>query len=99
MQSNQEPHIGDKIYLPTSLYVTHGEDDFIGGICIISKAIKYGEDDAKEKGSSWRIEVLEDPGSFYSWDYLLELQDKLKVEFGDQRAYKRPDYREEFNRL
>ena len=35
------PKVGDQVYLDTSLYVTHGEDDFIGGLCEVISVEKH----------------------------------------------------------
>ena len=81
------PKIGDLVYVDTSLFVTHGIDDFIGGLCEVISV----EDD------NW-IRVKEDPDTSHSWEYLAKMQDKLKKEFGNKRGYQRPDHRPEFNR-
>jgi len=86
------PKVGDLVYVDTSLFVTHGEDDFIGGLCEVISVETYGED-------NHRISVKEDPDTSHSWEYLAEMQDKLKKEFGKKRGYQRPDTRPEFNRL
>ena len=85
------PKVGDQIYVDTSLHVTHGIDDFIGGLCEVMSVEKH------EK-NIW-ITVKEEPDTKYNWSHLSELQDKLKIEFGNSRGHKRPDYRSEFNRL
>jgi hypothetical protein len=85
------PRVGDEVYVGTALFLTHGEDDFIGGLCTISKVEKYGD-------NIW-IEVEEDPGTSNSWYYLKELQEELREEFGFERGHKKPDYRKEFNEL
>lgn len=81
------PRVGDKIYMDTWLFLNHGADDFIGGICTVSKV------------SNGCVEVVEDPGSQYSWEQLSKQQEKLRKEFGDQKGHKRPDNRPEFNRI
>jgi hypothetical protein len=85
------PKVGDQIYVDTSLYVTHGADDFIGGLCEVASVEKEGN-------TVW-ISVKEDPETFYRWEDLNKIQEQLKSEFGNKRGYKRPDYRPEFNRL
>ncbi len=84
------PKIGDEIYVDTWLYLTHGEDDFIGGLCTIT--------DVRTAGDNIWIENDEDSGSL-NWNHLKDEQAQLKAKFGTKRGYKRPDYREEFNRL
>jgi hypothetical protein len=86
------PEIGDLVYVDSSLHVTHGIDDFIGGLCEVKSIETFGE-------KLHRIRVKEDPDTSYSWEYLLELQDKLKKEFGEKKGHSRPDLRSEFNEL
>lgn len=88
------PKVGDKIYVDTELYVSHGVDDFKGGLATVSKVekLKFGA----EPGT-W-VEIKENPGSLYNWDgYLSEIQDELKKKFGDQTARLDPDPRPEMN--
>jgi hypothetical protein len=85
------PKVGDSIYVDTSLYVTHGADDFIGGLCEVASV-------KEEWGTLW-VCVKEDPETLYGWPELYKIQDRLKSEFGNKRGYKRPDYRKEFNEL
>ncbi|MFA5154408.1 MAG: hypothetical protein WC554_17825 [Clostridia bacterium] len=84
-----EPKVGLKIYVPGAMYVYRGEDDFAGGIATISKVDK--------ENNIIMISIEERPGTRYNWKYLLEDQDKLKTQFGDQIAHPDPDYRAEFN--
>jgi len=85
--SNDIPKVGDHIYVDTSLFVTHGEDDFIGGLCRVCSV------------KDFMIEVEEDPGAFYNWHSLREEQESLKKQFGNKRGYKKRDHRDEFNSL
>jgi hypothetical protein len=85
------PKVGDLVYVDTSLFVTHGIDDFIGGLCEVIAVDPPGKENCS-------IRVKEDPDTIHSWAYLAELQEKLKAEFGQSRGYQRPDYRPEFNR-
>ena len=39
-KKKQEPYIGQKIYVPTSLYLSHGIDDFEGGTQMIDNSYK-----------------------------------------------------------
>ena len=83
------PKIGEKIYIPTSLFVYRGEDDIIGGISTI-KSIE-------NKHNCIMVEVNENKGTFYNYKVLLEEQEELKKEFGNKKAKKQPDNRPEFN--
>jgi len=92
----REPKIGEKIYVPTSLYVYRGEDDFIGGIATISE-IDYDKNLPKDHHNYIMIGIEGRPGCMYNWKILLKDQKKLKKEFGEQIAHPDPDLREEFN--
>ena len=85
------PKVGDQIYIDTSLYVTHGIDDFIGGLC----EVEYVKID--ENGVF--VAVKEEPGAFYAWKYLSLEQDTLKQKFDNQPGYQKPDFRKQFNEL
>lgn len=78
--------IGDKIYVGSTFYLSHGEDDFQGGITTISGFNEYGF-----------VEVRERPNHFINPDHLKENQKKWKKEYGNQIARKVPDLRGEFN--
>lgn len=79
--------VGDNIYINSSYYLSHGSDDFTGGLCKISriKKEKFGD------GSIIWIEVEERPGHDYNYEVLLEEQEELKKEFGRRRGYECPD--------
>jgi len=49
-----------------------------------------------ESGAPW-VEVLQNPGTSYSWTLLAEKQTELAAEFGDTWAHADPDLRPEFN--
>lgn len=55
--------VGDKIYIETSWYIDHGEDDVQGGLATVSavRVEKYGT----------FVEVKEVPGSGYNLDVLM----------------------------
>lgn len=36
-----EPKVGDKIYVPSRLYISRGSDDFAGGIATVKRVYKY----------------------------------------------------------
>lgn len=79
--------MGDWIYIPSELYLSHGEDDVIGGLARIKQI--------RPEDGYLEFEGFE--GTFYGGGYLLANQEKLKAEFGDQKARKNPDHRPEFN--
>jgi len=76
--------VGARIYLPTELYLSHGEDDFNGGLC---KIIETGE----EGGWKW-VTVKENPGKRYSLDHVAKNQRKWKKEYGKSKGKRTPDY-------
>lgn len=83
------PRAGDDVYVPTSLHLTHGEDDFCGGLCRVVVV--------RELQGLLYVEVDEDPGTLHSWAYLEPLQDELRARFRDERGRPDPDQRPEFN--
>lgn len=85
------PKIGDEIYIDSAFYSTHGEDDFIGGLCTITFI------EVISPQNFW-IEIAEDRGRF-TWGYNQEQQQRLKAKFGTKRGERKPDFRDEFNRL
>ncbi|MDP2908002.1 MAG: hypothetical protein Q8O03_08775 [Nanoarchaeota archaeon] len=93
MHKKEKPRIGQEIYIPTSLYLGHGRDDFIGGLCTIVN-VKEGMSAGEYMPF---VEVAERPGQGYNWEYLQENQGKWKKEYGKKRGKPDPDYRAEFN--
>lgn len=86
--------IGGQLYLPTSAYLSHGVDDFHGGLAVVNK-INKGISGGKP---TLFVGFVEHPGHSYNLPILLEEQTELRERFGTQRAYPDPDYREEFNK-
>jgi hypothetical protein len=66
----REPVIGEKIYVPTSLYVYRGEDDFIGGLATINK-IKKDENLSSDHCNFIMIGIEGRKGTLYNWKNLL----------------------------
>lgn len=91
-----EPTIGQKIYVPSSLYVYRGQDDFAGGIATINK-IEKSKTLPPDHYNYLMVGIAERPGSLYNWRPLLERQEELKGMYGDQIAHPDPDDRPEFN--
>ena len=90
------PKVGDKIYVPTSLYVYHGEDDFAGGIATINK-VELSKTLPPDHYNYTMVGIEERPGTLYNWLPLQEKQEELKERYGDQIAHPDPDDRPEFN--
>jgi hypothetical protein len=81
------PAVGSDIYVRTSRYLSHGRDDFQGGLCKVAKVttgISAGQ-------LTWFVEVEERPGTSYNWEILRDEQAKLKSKYGDTRGYEDPD--------
>ena len=72
-----QPYIGQKIYINTRISLSHGEDDFLGGICKICSVV-IG------KGPFF-IEVREHEGVMYSYGKLLDMQQQLSQRFAKQK--------------
>lgn len=88
------PKVGDKIYVPTSLYVYHGRDDVQGGLATVTK-VEPGISGGRQVHY---VAVKEHPGHNYNWEgYLGPDQEKLKARFAGQVAHEDPDDRPEFN--
>jgi hypothetical protein len=88
----RRPTLGEDVYVPTSLHLTHGADDFAGGLCRIVRV-----DPETAPGGITFVEVEEDPGTLHNWKYLLEHQDEWRARYGDRRGCPDPDHRPEFN--
>lgn len=84
-----EPKLAQTVYVPTSLYIEHGEDDFVGGKATISGIFR--DDACSNEYNRLFVEVLERPGMRYNWRSLLEQQDKLREQFGDDFSKPDPD--------
>lgn len=85
--------VGDRIWVGTSLYMSHGEDDFIGGRATVA-SVKDGMNGGVMEPF---VTVAERPGTSYNWRYLAERQDELAERHGDEPAHAAPDSRPEFN--
>lgn len=83
------PKPGDIIYMDTELYLSHGEDDIIGGRAEVQEVRIEGK-------FVWIVFKLF-PDSLYNWAQLEPIQEDLKEKFGDTWARNEPDLRPEFN--
>lgn len=83
------PKEGDKIYVHSSLYISHGLDNFVGGKCTISK-IKVDYDLPEDSENRIMIGIKERPGYLYNYKLLLKEQDELKKEFGELKGHQDP---------
>lgn len=94
--TTQIPKIGDEIYVPSSCYVYRGEDDFEGGLAIISK-IEYSDHLPKNHFNYTMVGIKERPNTMYNYKVLLEKQAELKTVYEGKIAHADPDLRPEFN--
>jgi hypothetical protein len=84
---------GDVIYVDTSLYLSHGRDDFRGGL---AEVIEYRMDISAGKPAPF-VRLVQEPDTWHNWKMLAVEQKKLRVEFGKNWAHPDPDFRPEFN--
>ncbi len=83
------PTVGSEIYMPTCLYIGHGEDDFIGGRAIV-KSVNTG---ISGGATIHFVTVVERPGRSMNWEqYLAPMQEELRKKFGTEKAHMDPDY-------
>lgn len=90
------PKVGSKLYVQTSLYIGHGQDDFEGGLATIEE-IEEDPNLPKDHYNYYMVRLKERPGWCYNLRYLLEEQKKLKKEYKGKIAHPDPDDRMEFN--
>lgn len=84
---------GDIIYVDTCLYVSHGVDDFRGGLAEVAE---FGFLKAAGRETLF-VKVVQLMDTSQNWQMLAEQQSKLRAEFGKSWAHPDPDYRPEFN--
>lgn len=89
MKKKKLPEVGDKIYVGTSWYMSHGEDDVQGGLATVSK-VEVDEKCTNEYNRVM-VGVKEHPGHMYNLNHLLENQAKWKKEFKKSKAHPDPD--------
>jgi hypothetical protein len=84
---------GDVIYLDTELYISHGRDDFRGGL---AEVIEFSSDISAGKPTPF-VRAVQEPDTWHNWRELAAAQKKLRAEFGKNWAHPDPDHRPEFN--
>jgi hypothetical protein len=94
IETIEVPEKGDWIYLPTSLYLSHGADDFCGGRALVIE-VRRGVSAGRYTPF---VICAERRGSQYNWLVLMEEQDELRERYGESEAHADPDLRPEFNR-
>jgi hypothetical protein len=88
LKATDAPKVGDDIYVGSSYYIDHGEDDFEGGLCRVTQ-VSLGTSAGKKVPF---ILIQERPGHSYNWEYLKAHQAEWKKEFGKRRGYEDPDF-------
>lgn len=78
--------VGDWLYIDSEAYLSHGEDDVHGGLAQI-----------KEIRDDGYVVFVGFEDSWYNLKALLKSQTALKQRYGDEKAFKDPDTRQEFN--
>jgi hypothetical protein len=91
------PEIGDEIYIPSAYYLGHGADDVQGGKTTITEVFRNDALPHDHINSIFVTVEAINPATKYNYKALLEKQDDLKIQFGNQDAKPDPDYRREFN--
>jgi hypothetical protein len=89
------PRVGDLIYVDTSLYLDHGEDDVEGGLAQITKVSNRmsGGDD-----KCVFVEVAQTHANRNWTQFLYPEQKELMKQFGTRVSYPDPDTRPSMNR-
>jgi hypothetical protein len=83
------PEVGQEIYIKSSYYIDHGEDDVDGGLAHIER-IEYNPG-CKNPINRVMVKVREVDGHQYNYFTLMGDQDKLRADYGDREAKNNPD--------
>lgn len=86
--------MGEPIYIPTSLHVYRGRDDFEGGLCVVNR-IEMGKSAGKP---TFFIGIKETVGVLYNWEHLISNQEEWTKEYAGRKGRRNPDFRSEFNK-
>jgi hypothetical protein len=84
---------GDVIYIETELYLSHGRDDFRGGLAEVTG---FRSDISAGKPTRF-VRVAQQADTWHNWQMLAAAQKNLRTEFGTKWAHPDPDHRPEFN--
>ena len=79
---------GDELYVGSSFYIDHGEDDRCGGIAVVERVI-YKPIPANPI-NEWMVDFV-GLNSRFNLQMLLREQDKLKQEYGRRIAHQCPE--------
>lgn len=91
------PSKGESIFIPSSLYLTHGRDDVQGGIAYIDNIIP--SDHLDEDHINYYMVTLKGFPSSAQWNYrsLMREQEGLKSKYKDEIAHPDPDFHPDCN--
>lgn len=92
----KEPVVGEQVYVPSSFYMSRGEDDFSGGLATIEKVecsfyLPPGHHNYTMVG------IKERPGVLYNWTALMDNQEAIAKAYAGKIAHADPDYDPQFN--
>lgn len=82
--------IGDRLYIGNSFHLSRGSDDVSGGLATINE-IKFNDKLPLDHCNYTMVGFKEVPGTLYNLNYLLENQEKWKIEFAGCEARLEPD--------
>lgn len=86
------PKVGQDIYIQGAMYMSHGADDYAGGLAKVTE-VKKGKSAGED---TFYVSVEEVEGHEWNWEFLAEQQAELKKEYKKKRAH--PDTSPESNR-
>jgi len=87
------PKVGDRIYVPGFLHISHGVDDFEGGLVTVGE-VRVD----RIKGQKVSFVYIKEDESWVNWDtFLAPMQEELRKHLGSKAGKPRPDRRPEFN--
>jgi hypothetical protein len=84
---------GDVVYVDSSIYLSHGSDDFYGGLAEVVSlraGLSVGSDLPY-------VCFAQDPGTWHNWQRLAAEQKQMRALFGKNWSHPSPDDRPEFN--
>lgn len=81
------PKVGDWIYTPTQMSISHGEDDVCGGLAQVTSV----EFCPQYNGGNHLVKVAQVKRGFF-WERIRDDQARLREQFGKALAFDDPDY-------
>lgn len=86
----REPVPGEDICVSSSWYLSHGRDDFDGGLCQIGKVVK-SDKLPEDHINGLMVTIVERPGWQYNWYNLIKNEKQNLERYGSQRGRPNPD--------